>query len=291
MGAERRAVLIAGPTASGKSALALEKARALGGVIVNTDSMQVYDVLNVLTARPPADDLVRADHRLYGFVSPAERFSTGGWLSAVKRLMDDVPAQQPLIFTGGTGLYFDALINGVAAVPQVPESVVAEVEEDVAALDREGRAALIAQRDPEMAARLKEPDRQRVVRALAVRAATGRSLAQWQDEGQAGLLDDFTTERIVVCPERERLRARIAERFEAMLEKGAIAEVESLLAMNLDPSLPAMKAIGVREIAAWQAGELSRDEAVDRAVTATRQYAKRQRTWFRNRMSDWEWIT
>jgi len=286
----RRAVLIAGPTASGKSALAVEKAKQSNGVVVNADSMQIYDVLSVLTARPQADELAKAEHFLYGHVNPSQRFSTGAWLSAVAELTEaSALSGHTLIFTGGTGLYFDALVNGVASVPAVPQEIVARIETEVGALDRAGRGELLLSRDPDMAARLKEPDRQRVVRALAVLEATGKSLAHWQDEGQAGLLDGWQIERIVLNPDRDELRARIARRFEHMLELGAIEEVKSLLSLDLDPTLPAMKAIGVREISGWLAGKTSREDAVERAVIATRQYAKRQRTWFRSRMSDWNW--
>jgi len=287
MAERKRAVLIAGPTASGKSALALDLARARGAAIVNADSMQVYEVLNVLTARPGPEALGAAAHRLYGFVSPAERFSVGAWAGTAK----DVIARErgELIFVGGTGLYFEALCRGVVAAPEVAAKVVAAVEADVAPLDRGGRAALLAERDPAMAAVLKEPDRQRVVRALSVLAATGRSLAEWQSAARAPLLDGFELEKIVLWPEREPLRDRIAARFEAMLDAGAVGEVKALRAMGLDPSLPAMKAIGVRQIGAWLDGEISRDEAVAQAVNATRQYAKRQRTWFRKHMADWDW--
>jgi len=286
----RRAVLIAGPTASGKSALAIETARAIGGIIINTDAMQVYDVLSVVTARPTAADMEVAPHRLYGTVSPAVRFSTGAWLAKANVLIQELPESLPLIFVGGTGLYFEALTNGVAEVPAVPDAITREVEAEIEGLDALNRGRLIAGRDPEMARRLKAPDPQRVIRALAVLKATGRSLASFQDAEQKGLLDDFALERIVLNPDRDVLRARIARRFETMFESGAVEEVEALLGLNLDPSLPAMKAIGVPEIGAWLDGKLSREEAIELATIATRQYAKRQRTWFRNRMADWQWI-
>jgi tRNA dimethylallyltransferase len=286
----KRAVLIAGPTASGKSALALRKAQELGGVIVNADAMQVYGVLRRLTARPDEAEMAGVPHRLYGSVPPSQRFSTGDWARAVAAVMAETPDTTPLIFVGGTGLYFDALTNGFAEVPMVPADVTAAVEAEVAGLDREARGRLIAERDPVMAARLKAPDPQRVVRALAVLAATGRSLASFQDEAQAGLLGDFVVERIVLNPDREVLRERIALRFETMMDEGAVGEVEALRKLDLDPSLPAMKAIGVPEISDWLDGRIDRDEAVRLAVIATQQYAKRQRTWFRNRMADWTWV-
>ncbi len=285
----KRAVLIAGPTASGKSALALSRARETGGVIVSADALQVYDGLRVLTARPGDEDLAAAPHRLYGVVPPEVRFSTGDWARAASALIAE-GGEVPLIFVGGTGLYFEALLKGIAEVPEVPAEAVALAEAEVAGLTREERGRLIASRDPAMAVRLKAPDPQRVIRALAVLNATGRSLASFQDADPTPLLRDYEIERIVLNPDREALRARIAGRFGLMLEAGAVAEVESLLARRLDPSLPLMKAIGVREIGDWLAGRSSREEMVERAVTATRQYAKRQRTWFRGRMADWTWV-
>lgn len=285
----KSAVLIAGPTASGKSALAIERARATGGVIVNTDAMQVYDVLQVVTARPSEAEMAGLPHRLYGTVHPGIRFSTGDWLRAVQQLLAE-EADRELIFVGGTGLYFDALTKGFAEVPEVPAEAMAAAEAEIAGLDRAARGALIAARDPLIAARLKAPDPQRVARALAVLSATGRSLASFQDAEQPPLLAGYDLERLVLSPDRDLLRQRIARRFEAMFESGAVAEVEALLALGLDPALPAMKAIGVPEIADWLADRLSRAEAIERAIIATRQYAKRQRTWLRNRMADWTWL-
>ena len=288
-GPQKRAVLIAGPTASGKSALALKLARERGGVIVNTDALQVYDGLRLLTARPGDAETAEVPHRLYGTVSPGRRFSTGDWARAAAEVIAEA-SDRELIFVGGTGLYFEALSNGFAEVPEVPASAVLAATAEVEGLDRDGRGRLIAARDPVMAARLKAPDPQRVIRALAVLGATGRSLASFQDEAQSGLLDGFALERLVLNPDREVLRERIARRFSTMLDYGAVEEVWGLLSLGLDPSLPAMKAIGVPEITAWLAGELSPEVAIERAVIATRQYAKRQRTWFRARMADWTWI-
>jgi tRNA dimethylallyltransferase len=286
MSGTRVAVLIAGPTASGKSALALAMAAERDAVIVNADAMQVYDTLGVVTARPGAEDLERAEHRLYGFVPAGVRFSTGRWLEAVGQVIADT-GDRPLIFVGGTGLYFDALLNGFAEIPQVPEALALEVQQEIQALDAEGRLALLQREDPETAARLKVADPQRVIRALAVKRATGRVISSFQDAPQASMLDFFTVERLVLDPERDVLRERIAKRFEAMFEGGAVEEVKAILAQHLDPSLPAMKAIGVPEISDWLAGRLSHEEALRLAITATHQYAKRQRTWFRNRMGDW----
>ncbi|MEQ1770657.1 MAG: tRNA (adenosine(37)-N6)-dimethylallyltransferase MiaA [Devosia sp.] len=283
----KSAVLIAGPTASGKSALALAIARERGASIVNTDALQVYDGLRLLTARPGGADLALVPHRLYGWVSPDRRFSTGDWVRAAGTIFAE--ADGPLVFAGGTGLYFETLTKGFADVPHVPPEAVAEAELQIAGLDRAARGRLIADRDPVIAARLKAPDPQRVTRALAVLIATGRSLATFQDAVAQPLLDGWEIERIVLNPDRTVLAERIARRFNAMIENGAVDEVRAFLARELDPSLPAMKAIGLREIGDWLAGNSTRDEAVERAVIATRQYAKRQRTWFRSRMADWDW--
>jgi tRNA dimethylallyltransferase len=288
--ADKSAVLIAGPTASGKSALALRLARERGGIVVNTDALQVYGVLRLITARPSDADLAQAPHLLYGTVSPSVRFSTGDWARAAREIIAEHP-DRTLIFTGGTGLYFESLTSGFAEIPHVPPEAVAAAEAEIAGLDREARGRLIAERDPAIAARLKAPDPQRVTRALAVLHATGRSLASFQDEAQQGLLEGWSLEKLVLNPERDVLRQRIARRFETMFAEGAVEEVRELLALELDPSLPAMKAIGVPEIAAMLRGELIEAEAIERAIIATRQYAKRQRTWFRGRMADWEWVT
>ncbi len=257
-------------------------------IIVNADALQVYDGLSILTARPGADDLEQAPHRLYGTVDPATRFSTGAWLRAAREVIDGV-GDRPLIFVGGTGLYFSALTEGFAEVPEVPAESVALAEAEVAGLDREARGRLIAARDPRIAARLRSPDPQRVARALAVLHATGRSLAEFQDDVQPAPLAGFMLERIVLNPPRDVLRARIAERFRQMWQVGAVEEARGLLARQLDPTLPVLKAIGVPEIAAMLSGEIDAGEAMSRAIIATHQYAKRQRTWFRGRMADWDW--
>jgi tRNA dimethylallyltransferase len=285
----KSAVLIAGPTASGKSALALARAREAGSVIVNTDALQVYDGLRLITARPSDQETAQAPHRLYGVVPPEQRFSTGDWARAAERVIAET-GDAPLVFTGGTGLYFETLVSGFADVPVVSPEALAWATDEVAGLGREERGRLIADRDPVIALRLKAPDPQRVIRALAVLKSTGRSLATFQDTPHRALLEGWEIERVVLNPDREVLRQRIAARFELMLELGAVEEVRAFLARELDPSLPAMKAIGVREIADWLAGTATREEMIERAVTATRQYAKRQRTWFRGRMADWAWI-
>jgi tRNA dimethylallyltransferase len=280
-------VLIAGPTASGKSALALQLAQERDGVIVNTDAMQVYDTLRVVTARPPKEDLARAEHRLYGVVPSSERFSTGQWLAAARGVIGETAPERTLIFVGGTGLYFDALLHGFADIPQVPEAVALEVQQEIQDLDGEGRLALLQREDPVAAARLGVVDPQRLTRALAVKRATGRLLSSFQNDPQSGALEGFAVERLVLDPDRQVLRDRIARRFEAMFAEGAVEEVARLGEQQLDPSLPIMKAIGVREIGGWLDGALDQEEAISLATIATQQYAKRQRTWFRNRFGDW----
>lgn len=284
---QRRAALIAGPTASGKSALALERAARTGAVIINADAMQVYDTLRVVTARPSAADEALAEHRLYGTVPASTRFSTGEWVREIERLLVSIGLERELIFVGGTGLYFQTLTEGFADVPAVPDAVLAEVQLEIQPLDEPARMALLRNADPDMARRIRVADPQRVMRAVAVHRATGRSLSSFQAQQRAGLLAGWSIERLVLAPDRSVLRERIARRFADMFETGAVDEVKALLAQGLDPSLPAMKAIGVPEISAWLAGEISREAALDLAITATRQYAKRQETWFRNRMADW----
>ncbi len=283
------AILIAGPTASGKSALALRLAAELDGVIVNTDSMQVYSVLDRLTARPRPEDLLRAPHELYGHVHPSEIYSTGRWLREVRELIatDALRHRRP-IFTGGTGLYFKALTEGLARRPDIP----AEVREGWRArLAAEGAPALhqvLTERDSRAAARIRPSDGQRIVRALEVFSTSGRSIVDWQADRGEALVSSERATMIVIEPDRAKLAARIERRFAAMIEEGAIAEVESLLALDLPDSMPAMKAIGVAELRAVIEGRASEAEAVEKAAAATRQYAKRQSTWFRNQLGP-EW--
>jgi len=268
--------------------MALGMARERGGIIVNADSMQIYDALQVVTARPSDAEMAMADHRLYGTVPAATRFSTGQWLTEVAAVLSETDSQRTLIFVGGTGLYLDALLNGFADIPEVPEAIAQQVQQEIQGLDGEQRLALLEREDPETAARLKVADPQRLIRALAVKRATGRKLSSFQHEQAPSLLADFPeVDRVVLDPDRDVLRQRIALRFEAMFSGGAVEEVRALRALNLDPSLPVMKAIGVREIGDWLDGMLTREEAIRLATIATQQYAKRQRTWFRNRFGDW----
>jgi len=286
-GPVKNAILIAGPTASGKSALALELAERLGGTIVNADSIQVYAVLNVLTARPSGEDLARAPHRLYGHVDPGEPYSTGAWLRDVESIAADL-AGGPAIFTGGTGLYFQALTEGLSEMPAVPAEIRERWRQRLAEDGPQRLHALLAQGDPQSAAVLKATDGQRIVRALEVLEASGRSIRAWQAQKGRPLVDRATARFFVVEPERAELVERIEQRFDRMVEEGALDEVRAFAALGLDASLPATKAIGLRELAAALAGHIDFAEAIARAKAATRQYSKRQSTWFRNQLGP-EW--
>jgi len=280
------AVLIAGPTASGKSRAALELAQAIGGVIVNADSMQVYREPRILTARPTDAEMALAPHLLYGHVPAREHYSTGRYQSDAGHALHEVRAAGRVpIFTGGTGLYFRALTDGLPEMPSVPAGV---REAARAKLDVIGNAAFhaeLAARDPEMGAQLHPGDSQRMLRAWEVLEASGRSLAFWQKNEGRPVLDGLRLARFVIDVPREDLRARIEMRFRAMVAAGAMEEALAL--EDLDPALPAARIIGRRELLALHDGALSEEDAVAQAVTATRQYAKRQDTWFRNQFTDW----
>jgi tRNA dimethylallyltransferase len=283
-------ILIAGPTASGKSAFALEMAEKTGGVIVNADSMQVYDILNVLTARPGKDELARVPHRLYGHVSPVRNYSAAAWLADVKTLLENEEfSERTVIFTGGTGLYFVALEGGLSDIPEIPANV-RERWRFRLAEDGPGKLhRLLRQADPDAAASIKGGDGQRIVRALEVLEATGKPISHWHSRASEPLIDPRHTRKIMIMPERAVLNARIEKRFDGMISAGAIEEVRAMLALGLDPAMPAMKAIGVRELASAIEGTVSLEDAIVHAKTATRQYAKRQMTWFRNKSGhDWE---
>jgi tRNA dimethylallyltransferase len=280
------AVLIAGPTASGKSRAALELAEAIGGVIVNADSMQVYREPRILTARPSDAEMARVPHLLYGHVPARELYSAGRYQSDAGHALAEVrKAGRIPIFVGGTGLYFKALTEGLSEMPEVPAGVRAGMRAKLEDIGNRAFHAELARRDPEMAAQLKEGDSQRMLRAFEVLEASGRSLLFWQRNEGKPVLDGLTLARFVLEVPREELRKRIERRFRAMLGAGAMEEALALA--DLDPALPAAKVIGRRELLALHDGALTRDAAIERAVIATRQYAKRQETWFRNQFGDW----
>lgn len=284
------AILIAGPTASGKSTAALALADRLGGTVINADSMQVYRELRVLSARPSAADEARAPHRLYGIVSAAEAYSVGRWLEDAARAMEEARQEASFpIVVGGTGLYFKALTEGLAPVPEIPDQIRRHWREQAAALEASSLHAELAARDSLMAARVRADDPQRMVRALEVIQATGVSLAEWQEASAVPLLDPAATLRLVIGPERETIYASIDARFDRMIAEGALEEVRDLLTMQLGDDLPAMRAHGVRELAVHLEGRASLAEAIGKAKTESRRYAKRQMTWLRRFMADWDW--
>jgi tRNA dimethylallyltransferase len=287
---EPEAILIAGPTASGKSALALALARHIGGTIVNADSMQVYRDLRVITARPTPEEELAVPHRLYGHVDAVENYSVGRWLADVGPALAEVRATGRVpILVGGTGLYFKALTQGLSSVPPVPAEIRSAVR---ARLNAEGSEALHAElsRRDSAGAALKPGDRTRIARALEVLEATGQPLSQWHDKGLPPLLDASKAVKVFLAPERPDLRRRVDARFDAMLGAGAFDEVRALAARKLDPLLPAMKAHGVPWLIRHLNGEISLGDAAQGAKNDTRRYTKRQFTWVRHQLADWTWM-
>lgn len=286
-----KAILIVGPTASGKSAVALALAERLGGTVINADSMQLYHELHILTARPSEAEERLAPHRLYGTVPASEAFSVGRWLEAAQAAITEARGEGRVpILVGGTGLYFKALLEGLAPVPDIPVELRVYWREQSERLGAEALHRELVARDPGMAGKLRPSDPQRIVRALEVIDATGVSLSEWQGAPAAPVLDAETVMRLVIAQEREPLYAGIDARFERMIEAGALEEVEALLRLGLDDSLPAMRAHGVREFRAHLAGACNLEEAKIKSKTETRRYAKRQMTWARRYMADWEWF-
>ena len=289
MGAPIDAVLIAGPTASGKSAAALALAEALNGIVINADSMQVYREVRILSARPPDADMARAPHLLYGHVGVHERYSVGRYQTdAIAALVDARARMRLPIFVGGTGLYFAALTDGLADIPAVPADIRQRARDRLDSLGVAGLHAELATRDPDTAALLRPSDPQRVLRAWEVFEATGRPLVSWQRGAGKPVLEHLHLAKFVLDVSRFELRERIAKRFHAMLQAGARTEAARLT--GLDPTLPAAKILGLRECWALEAGTMAEGDAVTAAITATRQFAKRQVTWFRHRMADWDWV-
>ena len=279
-------LIVAGPTGSGKSALALDVASAFGGVVINADSAQVYRELRVLTARPSSDDEARTPHRLYGVLSAAEHCSAGRWLEMADAAIGEASSAGRLpVVVGGTGLYLKVLTEGLAPVPPVPAGVRAEAIALWTKLGGEAFRAMLAGRDPQAAAKLPAGDRQRLSRAWEVVQATGRPLSEWQDAARERKGAENSAATLVLSPPRETLYPALDARFLRMLERGALQEVEALMAMHLDPSLPAIKAVGVRELAAHLRGETTLATATTEAQQATRRFAKRQMTWLRHQVA------
>lgn len=280
----RAVVVVAGPTASGKSGLAVAIAREFGGVVINADSMQIYDALPILTARPGPADLDSVPHRLYGSLAPDDPCSAARWrdLAAAECRSAWAAGRLPIV-VGGTGMYLAALMQGLSPIPDVPEAIRAEARARFEALGNSAFHAALAELDPTMAGRLAAGDSQRMVRAWEVWTATGRSLAEWQALPREGGLDArwFT---LALLPGRDALNAAAATRFQAMITAGAIAEAAAFIARGLAPSLPVMKVLGLRELAAHAAGTTDRETAVTAALAATRAYAKRQVTWIRHQV-------
>jgi tRNA dimethylallyltransferase len=281
------AVLIAGPTASGKSQAALELAEHIGGVIINADSMQVYAEVPILTAQPSGTDRARAPHLMYGHVSAREVYSVGRWRDDAIAALAQIEGRTP-IFVGGTGMYFMALIDGLAAIPAIPQDIRDAARALLEEIGVEQLHARLAARDPLTASKLRPTDPQRVLRAYEVFEATGRPLADWQEAPTAPVLKDKRIAAFVLDPPRPLLRARIATRFEAMVEQGGLAEAVAL--EGLDPALPAAKLLGLAPLQALAAGTLTKAQALEAAITGTRQFAKRQMTWFRHRMAHYSWF-
>jgi tRNA dimethylallyltransferase len=287
------AVLIAGPTASGKSALALDLARRFDGIVINADSMQVYRDLAIITARPTPEEAALAPHRLYGCVDAGEAFSVGRWLDLAAEAIAEARQEGRLpILVGGTGLYFKALTRGIAAIPPVPAAVRDAVRRSATGVPAPQLHARLAARDPATAALLRPSDPQRILRALEVLEATGRPLREWQGAGRLPpLLATDQAASVFLAVERATLRQAIDRRFEAMMAAGAMDEVARLAARGLDPALPAMRAHGVPGLIGCLNGTISLDEAIARGQRDTRAYAKRQETWFRNQMPDFPWLS
>ncbi|CBI76650.1 tRNA delta(2)-isopentenylpyrophosphate transferase [Bartonella clarridgeiae 73] len=283
----RTVTLIAGPTASGKSKLALKMAQEKNAVIVNTDSMQVYDILNILTARPTKADTTIVPHYLYGSVNPSLSYSVGQWLRDVEKLLNVITSQS-IIFVGGTGLYFRALLEGFSEIPHIPDICRQKWRRR---LQEEGAESLYRQLlhvDAALSERIVEQDGQRIIRALEVYDVTGRTLSWWQKQKTTSLIAKDCLEKILLIPPRQQLYERINKRLDNMVEQGVLQEVLAIRQLMLSPLLPAMKAIGLPELIAYLDGYLSFENAIETAKKQTRRYAKRQMTWFRNQLNG-EW--
>ena len=289
----KRALFIAGPTASGKSAFALKVASAYDGTIINADSMQVYKDLRVLTACPDEQEQAQAPHRLYGFLDGAEVCSAAFWAVEAMREIEAAWKQGRLpILVGGTGMYFKVLLDGIAKVPDIPDAIRSAVREECNRFGSETLHRELQESDPKTAARLAPGDSQRICRAIEVARATGIPLSEWQKNTEPGPMKSFDdsgcVEKFILSPDREELYSRCDLRFDLMLEQGAVGEVEALLARNLPAELPVMRALGVPSLAMHLSGEATIEEASEHAKMHTRRFAKRQLTWFRNQFSHWK---
>jgi tRNA dimethylallyltransferase len=286
------ALLIAGPTASGKSALAIRVAQAVGGVVVNADSMQVYGDLRIITARPTLEEEASAPHRLFGHVDGAVNYSVGRFLADVEPVLAEIRGQGRLpILTGGTGMYFKALLRGLSEIPAVPEAVRAQVRAESEGLSAPELHARLAARDPQTAARLRPSDPQRILRALEVFEATGQPLASFQAKRGPALLDAASAPGIFLAPPREVLKARIDRRFLEMMQTGAVEEVERLAGRGLDPALPVMRAHGVPGLIDYLRGDTTLEAAIERGQKDTRAYSKRQFTFVRHQLPEFAMVS
>lgn len=286
------AILIAGPTASGKSAYAINLAHEHNGVVINADSMQVYNQLHIITARPSAHEVSQCPHFLYGHRDANQPYSVAGWVEEAKAVLLDVIGQgKTPIFVGGTGLYFRALLEGLSPVPVLDPEIRTKWREFAVNSGMDLYQELKG-RDPRAANQLRSSDHQRLIRALEVIDSTGVSIVEWQkkDKGTPLLVGD-DIQKFVLMPDRAGLHRRINERFDVMVDEGALEEVEKFLELDIDPTLPAMKAIGVPQFSRYLCNEISLAQAIEMAKAASRQYAKRQSTWFNNQFDkDWEYL-
>lgn len=283
-------ILIAGQTASGKSGLALRLAQRLDAVIINADSMQVYGELRLLTARPTQAEMGGVPHELYGHIAAHQPYSVGEWLKEAAALIEELRQQdRACIVIGGTGLYFKALLEGLSPVPDIPDDIRSKwrlyAQENPGELHR-----ILTEKDPALAQKLPPGDLQRLARALEVIDATGKSLLYWRAQPNRPALQQTPRAQLVIAPERAELYRRCDARFDRMMREGALDEVEKLLALRLPFTLPLMRALGVRPLASYLRGEMEREEAIERAKTETRQYAKRQMTWQKGNMIAWKWL-
>ncbi len=273
-------ILIAGPTASGKTSASIKLAQENDAVILNADSMQVYEDLRIISARPSEEEIAQAPHHLFGHRSGAEPYSVAHWLEDVRPLYERfISEKRKMIFVGGTGQYFNVLLDGISPMPDIDP----EIRNKLRSMDDVSSEDLYKMLDEKAARELRPSDRQRITRALEVYQSTGKSIVDWQAEKGVPLIaETVSVKKFLVMPPRDQIHERINMRFDMMVEEGALQEIESLMAKSLPQTASVMKAIGVPQLAAHLAGEMSLDEAIEKAKAATRQYAKRQSTWFNN---------